>query len=128
MFPILGCRCLDSLTQLKNRQYTFDKIICESTGKESLKQLTLFVFLNFAGPEFELENSLRSVVTVHKYFNLYFKGIVSRKFEILFLVSFESLEVLTPFLFYPFLKYRRFHVVFSNIRCSAVSFYELKKG
>jgi hypothetical protein len=32
------------------------------------------------------------------------KGIVSRKFYILFLVSFRSLEVSTPFLFYPFLK------------------------
>jgi hypothetical protein len=52
-----------------------------------------------------------------------FKGIVSRKFDILFLVSFKSLEVSTPFLFYPFLKHRRFHVEFSNIRCSAVRFY-----
>jgi hypothetical protein len=30
------------------------------------------------------------------------KGIVSQKFHVLFLVSFESLEVSTPFLFYPF--------------------------
>jgi hypothetical protein len=29
----------------------------------------------------------------------------------------------TPFLFYPFFKYRRFHVQNSNIRHSAVSFY-----
>jgi hypothetical protein len=52
-----------------------------------------------------------------------FKGIVSRKFCILFLVSFESLEVSTPFYFLRFLKYRRFHVEFSNIRCSVVSVY-----
>jgi hypothetical protein len=32
----------------------------------------------------------------------YFKGIVSRKFDILFLVSLESLEVSTPLVFYPF--------------------------
>jgi hypothetical protein len=36
------------------------------------------------------------------------KGIVSRKFDILVLVSFESLEVSTPFLFYPFFKISRF--------------------
>jgi hypothetical protein len=34
-----------------------------------------------------------------KYKPIGFKGIASRKFDILFLVSFESLEVYTPFLF-----------------------------
>jgi hypothetical protein len=37
------------------------------------------------------------------------KGIVSQNFDILFLVSYASLEVSTPFLFNRFLKYRRFH-------------------
>jgi hypothetical protein len=51
------------------------------------------------------------------------KGIVLRKFGVLFLVSFESLEVSTPFFMLSvFLKYRRFHVEFSNIRRSAGSF------
>jgi hypothetical protein len=41
-------------------------------------------------------------------FQLNFKGIVSWKFHILFLVSFESLEVSTPFLFIHFLKISSF--------------------
>jgi hypothetical protein len=51
------------------------------------------------------------------------KGIGSRKFgtDILFLVLFESLEVSTPFLFYPFFKISSFfhvHRIFEYARFS----------
>jgi hypothetical protein len=51
------------------------------------------------------------------------KGIVSRKFDMLFWCRWTDKYFLHLFLFYPFLKYHRFHVEFSNMKRSAVAFY-----
>jgi hypothetical protein len=54
---------------------------------------------------------------------LHVKGIVSRKFDILFWCRWRDKYLLHLFYFNWFLKYHRFHVEFSNIKRSAVAFY-----
>jgi hypothetical protein len=78
----------------------------------------LYYFKNYFS--FNLEKCAN---TNFKNYNSRFKGVVSRKLHKLFLYHSKAWKFLNIFYFIHCLKYRCFHVEFSNIRHSAVSFY-----